>query len=223
MTVNGPDAKLSHPPRLVAQWFDQLNATSAERRMEVVDFVDLHIGEVRVVTDVVRRRRIGALSRHDHTLIPHELSPPGDIEPLHGEAEHVAVVGRGAGEIRDGENVSWAREHANVRRRVSRSLGHTFIHACCTSSQIRCGYDSLDHLRRPARPIVRRRWKRDRVRATTATDESPGNDERTATHGDETEYQDANDIRRKRDPHAGDPGDDADGPKRGAAGDENRS
>jgi hypothetical protein len=82
---------------------------------------------------------------------------------------------------------------------------------------------ALDQLWRPVRRVVSHRRKADCVSVATATDESPGSHERTATHGDETEYEDTNGIRRKRDPHARDPGDDADGPNCGAAGDENRS
>jgi hypothetical protein len=79
-------------------------------------------------------------------------------------------------------------EHPQIARQVQRTLGDTFVQACCTDPQMGSGFGGLGQLRTYLRPIFNHRRRRELVRVSTAADEGASGHERTTTHADKTEY-----------------------------------
>src|SRR5688572_5748881 len=125
VAVDGPDAELAHPPRLVAQRLDQLGVLRQYCFMERVDPVDLDVGEVRVISELVRGERVPTFAGHDEALVAHEETPAGVGDRPHLEPEHVAVVAPRALEVVHRDYIAWTSQlrRSGHRRSSCASFG----------------------------------------------------------------------------------------------------
>lgn len=90
MAVRRSDGKFSHPPRFVGRLVDSSYAVLQKFEIQIVDRIDRHICEVRVIASFRCWHCVWALTQHQSKLIPRQKCPALDLE-IEREAELVKV------------------------------------------------------------------------------------------------------------------------------------
>jgi hypothetical protein len=108
VTVSSKNTKFALTPRLITERLANPTARRGHGRVVGVNFADVQISEVGMITELGRMNRPWTLSRHDRAVAGREEKPARIGSGLDGEPEHVPVELGGRLQIWNGNDKAWS-------------------------------------------------------------------------------------------------------------------